>query len=273
MKYDAIAVGPLDLSAGIDLLKKSDSPSLPWISANLYNLDGSRVFRPYLSINKGGLKVALIGLTDKVQKEVKGIVVNSWKKELNTLLPSISTSHDIVVLLSTLPYNVLKTIADQFPDIKIIIGADRRKGNINGLLYKNTVIAQTAGQGKYLGQLTINWRYRQWGEDPVIKIKALKKQQISIARQRLKLEKIGQTAVSDYQHKIKLLEQKKKELGEEMVELETASKNGLQANLSSQFSSVLIPLKPSIPEDPMIRDIIYSAEKNILQKNNKLTQP
>jgi 2',3'-cyclic-nucleotide 2'-phosphodiesterase (5'-nucleotidase family) len=273
MKYDAIAVGPLDLAAGIGFIKKPDSQSLPWISANLYNLDGSRPFRPYLSIKRAGLNIALIGLTDKVQKEIKGIVINSWKKELVTLLPSIAASHDIVVLLSTLPYNVLKTIADQFPDIKIIIGADRRKGNINGLLHNDTVIAQTASQGKYLGQLSVSWRYRQWGEDPAIKIKALKKQQISIARQRLKLEKIGQTAVSDYQHKLKLLEQKKKELGEEMVELETVSKNGLQTNLPSQFSSALIPLKPSIPEDPMIRDIIYSAEKNILQKNNKLTQP
>ena len=266
MKYDAIAVGPFDLGAGLDLLTEPDSLSSPWISANIYNLDGTRPFRPYLSINRGGLKIAVIGLTDKIHKEVGGIYVNSWQQELTTLLPSISPAHDLVILLSTLPSPVLKTIAEQFPDIKIIFGADRRKGNINGLLYNKTVIAQTAGQGKYLGQLSVNWRQRPWEEDHALKITTLKKQKLSIDRQRQLLEKNGSAGTPGYEDKRKYLEQKKEELREKISELETRLNKNLQTDLPSRFSASVIPLESKIPEDPQVREIIDSAEKSIREK-------
>ncbi len=266
MKYDAIAVGPFDLAAGLDLLIKTDSSTSPWISANIYNLDGTRPFRPYVSINRGGLKIAVIGLTDKIHKEVSGIYVNSWQQELAALLPSISPAHDLVILLSTLPYNVLKTIADQFPDIKIIFGADRRKGNINGLLYKKTVIAQTAGQGKYLGKLSVNWRQRPWEEDHTVKITTLKKQKLSLQRQRHLLEKNGSAGTADYEKKRNYLEQKKEELSEEISALESRLNKSLETDLPSRFSASVIPLEPTIPEDPQVRDIIDSAEKSIHEK-------
>lgn len=269
MTYDAIAVGPLDIAAGLEFMQQPDSQRLPWISANIYSQDGTRIFPPYLSIEKTGLKIALIGLTDSVRKEVQGIIIHSWEKELTEILPSISSSHDIVVLLSTLPYNVLTTIADQFPDIRIILGADRRKGNINGLLHNKTILAQTASQGKYLGLLSVGWRSGPWAEDGTKKLISLKKQQLSINRQLKQLKNSGSPGNSDYQRKMEFFQGKKKELSIQISQLEDSSEAGFKTAQPSSFSSTLIPLKPSIPEDPEIRDIIYSAKNRIRQKSRK----
>ena len=269
MAYDAIAVGPLDITAGLEFMKQSDSERLPWISANIYSPDGTRIFPPYLSIEKAGLKIALVGLTDSVRKEVQGITINSWEKELPEILPSIASSHDIVVLLSTLPHNVLTTIADQFPDIRFIFGADRRKGNINGLLHNNAILAQTASQGKYLGLLSVRWRSGPWTEDQTKKLITLKRQQLSISRQLKQLKNSGSPEDSAYQRKMEFLERKKKELTNQVSRLEESSETNVKTDQPSSFSSTLIPLKPSIPEDPEIRDIIYSAKNSIVQESRK----
>ena len=269
MAYDAIAVGPLDIAAGLEFMQQPESQKLPWISANIFSQDGTRIFPPYLSIEKTGLKIALIGLTDSVRKEVQGIIINNWENELTEILPLISSSHDIVVLLSTLPHNVLTTIADQFPDIRIIFGADRKKGNINGLLHNKTILAQTASQGKYLGLLSVGWRSGPWAEDGTKKLINLKKQQLSINRQLKQLKNRSSPVNSDYQRKMEFLERKKKELSDQVSRLEESSEAGFKTDQTSYFSSTLIPLKPSIPEDPEIRDIIYSAKNRIRQKSRK----
>lgn len=269
MEYHAIAAGPLDIAAGLEFLQHPDSQRLPWISANIYSQDGIRIFRPYLSIEKAGLKIALVGLTDSVRREVQGIIINNWEEELTEILPSISSSHDIVVLLSTLPLNVLTTIADQYPDIRIIFGADRRKGNINGLLHNKTILAQTASQGKYLGLLSVRWRSGPWAEDQTKKLISLKKQQLSINRQLEQLKNSGSTGNSEYQQKVEFLEGKKMEVSNQVSRLEESSEAGSKTDQLSYFSSTLIPLKPSIPEDPEIRDIIYSAKNTIRQKSKK----
>lgn len=269
MEYDAIAVGPLDIAAGLEFLQHPDSLKLPLISANIYNQDGTRIFPPYLSIEKAGLKIALVGLTDSVPKEVPGIIINSWEKELTEILPSISSSHDMVALLSTLPLNDLTKIADQYPDIRIIIGADKKKGNINGLLHNKTILAQTASQGKYLGLLSVRWRSGPWAEDQTKKLITLKKQQLSIKRQLKQLKNSGSTENSEYQRKMEFLEGKKIEVSNQLSRLEESSEAVSKTDQLSYFTSILIPLKPSTPEDPEIRDIINLAKKTIRQKSRQ----
>ena len=107
----------------------------------------------------------MIGLTDDSGKKREDVIIRSWQEELTLLLPAIAAKHDLIVLLTTLSQSVLAGISETFPDIKIVVGADRRKGNINGLVTRNALFVQTADQGKYLGQLTVAWNGADWGED------------------------------------------------------------------------------------------------------------
>jgi len=64
MKYDAFAVGNHDIEQGPETyLRCQKESSFPWLSANSALPDGKTFFIPFHLIEKGGLKIAVIGLT------------------------------------------------------------------------------------------------------------------------------------------------------------------------------------------------------------------
>lgn len=260
MGYDAVAVGPLDLVLGASFIRQDDHQKLPWISANIYNPDGTRTFTPYRSIDMAGLRIGVIGLTDDSGKKPEDVVIRSWEEELGLLLPAIAEQHDLVVLLTTLSQSALAELSETFPDIKIIVGADRRKGNINGRVTENALLVQTADQGKYLGQLTVAWNGSPWEEDLMKNLLALKNNKIAVIRQLVQLNRSTDKTSSDYQRKKTFLEQEKTRINEQINELEAKSDKDLTNGPASSYSSVIIPLTPSIPEDPEIRAIVNSVK-------------
>ncbi len=260
MAYDAVAIGPLDLAQGTAFIRQHEDKKLPWISANIYNLDGTRTFPPYRSIDIAGLRIGVIGLTDDSGIKRQDIVVKSWEEELVQLLPAISENHDLIVLLTTLPHRTLAGLSEMFPDIKIIVGADSRKGNINGFVTKNALLVQTADQGKYLGQLSVSWNGQPWADDGIKELLALKNTKIAVIRQLVQLNRIKDTTSSDYQRKKTFLEQEKTRINKQISEIEESTKKDLTKAPASSYSSVIIPLAPSIPEAPEIKAIVDSVK-------------
>jgi 2',3'-cyclic-nucleotide 2'-phosphodiesterase (5'-nucleotidase family) len=157
MGYDAVAVGPLDLVAGIDFLKNHISASFPWISANLVKGDHSPIFKPYIIVDTGQIKTGIIGLTQKTGYLPANLHVVDWQTVLPALIRKLSKECDRIILLSNLPPKDNNDIAKSFPDIRIIISADLQSGNLPPILNNNTLITQTSAQGQHLGMLTIDW--------------------------------------------------------------------------------------------------------------------
>ena len=235
MAYDGVAVGPLDLAAGAAFLREQESEGLPWISANIYNHDGTRTFPPFRSIQRAGLNIGVIALTDAGKQQYSDIVIRNWEPELEQLLPSMSSEHDLVILLTTLPYSAVIKISNEFPDIKIIIGADRKIGNSNGIVTKQALFVQTADQGKYLGRLSVNWNGQPWGEDHVKKLLALRNNQITITRQLIQLKRIREKDNSAYQRRKTVLEQKKIDVDDQIKQLEAAMGHAISTSLDKLF--------------------------------------
>lgn len=260
MNYDAIAVGPLDLAQGVDFIIDHSPSQLSWISANIYGTDHTRLFPPYITVEKDGLSIAVIGITGKLRQNIRGITISHWEKELTDIVPSLSTSHDMILLLTTLPYKSVMAVTEKFPDIQIILGADLRKGNIRGLMKNSTIVAQTASQGKYLGQLAVNWRYQPWGVDLGTKQSAISNQLKSLIRQRAKLARYDSPGSTAYEKKKALLLKKQEQLTEELEELGKVAEDNPKTDQPSTYSIKLIPISPSIPEHPEIKMIVSAAE-------------
>lgn len=261
MNYDGIAVGPLDLSAGLDFLKTPPLDALPWISANIYGKDGTRLFAPYLSIEKAGIKIGIIALTDVPQSQHDDIVITSGEKELNSLLPVLSVDHDFIILLSTLPHKRLLSIPATHPDVNIVLGADGRKGNIGGLLKDNVLFAQTSRQGKYLGILDIVWTDKPWDDNSQEKLKTVRHRYESITKQLMRSSDVQRKESSEQLKKRGYLEAKQTELQTEISMLENKIRDSASTNQLSTFSSTLIPLNASIPEDKEVKKLIFFSQK------------
>ena len=156
MGYDAVAVGPLDLAAGREFLERQDRPVFPWISANLLNTANLPVFHPFIIKQTGQDKTGIIGLTGTGPLP-PDLHTGDWHTILPAQLRILAKKCDHIILLSNLPEKENEEIARLYPDIRIIISADPRFSNLSPVINNNTLLSQTAQQGKYLGRLGIEW--------------------------------------------------------------------------------------------------------------------
>lgn len=101
LKYDAIAVGNHDIETGhpvYDRVRKElDSVGIPFLAANaIRNDSGKPYFQPYKIINRGGLKVAILGYTNPNMKA--WLAEEVWSgMHFESLLPLVQNDVDKVI--------------------------------------------------------------------------------------------------------------------------------------------------------------------------------
>jgi 5'-nucleotidase/UDP-sugar diphosphatase len=102
--YDASAVGnhEFDKSPAVQAKQRAWS-QFALISANIYKADGQRVYPPYVILNRGGYRIAVLGLTtDDTAKlslpdNVAGLEFRKPADEAAKLLPELHAKADIVI--------------------------------------------------------------------------------------------------------------------------------------------------------------------------------
>jgi 2',3'-cyclic-nucleotide 2'-phosphodiesterase (5'-nucleotidase family) len=155
MSYDAVAVGPLDLAAGSDFL--AGEGALPWLSANLRDRNNKPLFPGEAIITRGGLTIGIIGLSGGIDPRDQSYQLIDWRQILPNTLARLQSSCDLLVVLSTLSGDDNRELLRLFPEVHVLLTADRQKGNVAPMLDHRTVTAQAADRGQYLGILDLSW--------------------------------------------------------------------------------------------------------------------
>lgn len=155
MNYDAVAVGPLDLSAGSDFL--AGEGALPWLSANLRDHNNRPLFPGETIVKRGGLAIGIIGLSGGIDPRDQNYQLADWREILPHSLARLQSSCDLLVVLSTLSGDDNRELLRLFPAVHVLLTADRQKGNVAPMLDNRTVTAQAANRGQYLGILDLSW--------------------------------------------------------------------------------------------------------------------
>ncbi len=101
--YDAMALGNHEFDKPLPVLAKQMAwAGFPMLSANIYK-DGQRMFKPYAMFERGGLKIAVLGLTtDDTAKmvdpaNVVGIEFRKPASEAAALIPELKKQAHIVI--------------------------------------------------------------------------------------------------------------------------------------------------------------------------------
>ena len=101
--YDAMAVGNHEFDKSPAVLAKQRSwAKFPLLSANIYK-DGQRLFEPYRIFERGGYKIAVLGLTtDDTQKmvlpdNIRGVTFTKPADEAARLVPTLRGQADMVI--------------------------------------------------------------------------------------------------------------------------------------------------------------------------------
>ncbi len=157
MAYDAVAVGPHDLAAGVVFLKNPRFKDFPWLSANLTDQNHKPLFPAVKILERSAMKIGIIGLTGPIGVTSQEIIVADWRKLLPAQLEKLARECQLIIVLSSLSGEDNAELARLFPGVHMLISADRQQGNITPRVDNQTMVTQTISQGKYLGVLNIDW--------------------------------------------------------------------------------------------------------------------
>lgn len=275
MGTQAVGISPYDLGAGVDfLLQQQKENNLPFLSMNMYAKEGDRpIFTPYLLTKAGQIRIAILGFTGQLPTilQNQGYATRSWQETLPALMKEIEGKADLVILLSSGAKKINNEIARTFRNIHIIIQAGRHSTNTSPVNSNNTLLCQTAGQGKYLGVLTIDWKKSAtWGDN---KQNQLQKEQNRLDRinwqigRTLKRQSKEELATnSRYQR----LLQNKAQTEQVIARISKQQENAGQQPCS--FSNQFIALKTSLPEDKTIKSIVDRTRATVNQMRRKAQQ-
>lgn len=268
MKYDGVAVGAYDLAAGLDIVLTAGRLGVPWISANLTDTNNTLLFAPYRSVRVGPLRVAVIGLTaEDADRRSEDYLVVPTNEALSGLLPVISDDHDLIVVLCNGSTTQATQIAERFPEIDLIIGADPKRNSVPAFLANNAVVAQSGNRGMSLGFLKARWTGQPWGIDPEQERARLMERLASLSWQisRLKNQKQRDPAASGRKMQALLSAQQQTET--ELARVTAALSASINGDRPSTFQALLLPLRSSFAEDPTIRALIDTGKQRAVEQN------
>ena len=161
--YDAITIGN---NEGItfpheDLDGLYLHANFPVLVANLYKQDGTRPdwTQPFtiITTNKG-TRLGLIGLTVNFGHLYHLL---GWKladpiAELKNQLEQIKSKTDVIILLSHLGINEDEKIAEDFPEIDLILGAHTHHLFHEGKIINQSLLAAAGKYGQFVGHVTLD---------------------------------------------------------------------------------------------------------------------
>lgn len=203
LHYDAIALGNHDLDDGVDAWRaRAAKTQTPIVCANVFSLPkpvpagaaardpvpatvrrnarwigGGKVpaesvlhhvAEPYVILERGGLKIAVLGLMtpslDRIvsARKNQGVAIGSPVAAADFYVPKLRRQADIVIALTHLGVEQDRWLVDHVPGIDLVVGGHGHTAIFKPRLEKAeggraTPITQAGSWGQYLGRTTLRW--------------------------------------------------------------------------------------------------------------------
>ncbi len=134
MGYDAVGLGPTDLSLGLAVLRKRMAEAqFAVLSANAVEATtGELVAEPYVLRQFDNHTIAIVAVSGSSSEsgdanhasETPEITVRDPFETARTLVPQLMSQADVIVLLSTAGQDIDQQIAEVIPGVDLIIAGD-----------------------------------------------------------------------------------------------------------------------------------------------------
>ncbi|WP_052340020.1 bifunctional metallophosphatase/5'-nucleotidase [Gorillibacterium massiliense] len=164
---DAAATGNHDYNYGYKrLVELSKKANYPFLAANVYKDDGTRLFDPYIIKEMDGVKVAIFGLATPETlykthpKNVEGLTFTDPTEEAKKIVAELKDKSDVIIALTHLgldqsSVDTSRKIAENVKGVDVIIDGHSHTMLEHGLVVGDTLIAQTGEYGENLGEVNI----------------------------------------------------------------------------------------------------------------------
>ncbi len=123
MEYDAMALGPRELSLGVDVLRqRMEEAGFPMLSANVVLSGSEELFaEPYRIVEIDGHRVGVIGLTRVPADDLRGFEVLDPGEAAGRFVPQVAEQADVVIILTNMTYPTGLALAAAVPEIDLLI--------------------------------------------------------------------------------------------------------------------------------------------------------
>lgn len=155
MGYDCLNIGLAEARLSQrQLVEVRDQESAPLVSANLFGQDGELLFPAYRRVDRGGLRIACIGVLDPniVGNSLgDGLEIRPMRQVLLDLLPRITGEADLIVLLAYTDKEGLEELAREFYECDVILGGHVTQPSSEWQRNNQSLIAYITNESKALG--------------------------------------------------------------------------------------------------------------------------
>ena len=163
MSYDALNVGQREAMLSLVQLQEIRRISpVPMLSANLLDAsNGQPVFQPHRVLERGGHRVALIGVVDPrgLEEDIgTGLRVSDMASAITRSLAEIKGQADLIVLLAFTDEATLAELAAQFYELHVILGGKVRQSAQELRKENRSLISFVTNEARALGFLRLKLR-------------------------------------------------------------------------------------------------------------------
>jgi 2',3'-cyclic-nucleotide 2'-phosphodiesterase (5'-nucleotidase family) len=125
MGYDAMALGPKELSLGPEILgQRIAEARFPMLSANaVLSGTGELLVRPYTILDVGGHRLGILGLTRVPDETLAGFQILDPGAAAAEYVPRVAEQADTVVVLTNMGFRGTMALAQAVPGIDLLIAA------------------------------------------------------------------------------------------------------------------------------------------------------
>ena len=164
MRYDAQALGNHDFDWGQDTLaQRAKEASFPFLAANLRDTSGAipAYAKPWIVKDVGLAKIGVIGLTNPRSAtivkaaSISGLTFLPAVETVKQYLPEVRAAADVIVVLTHIGIDEDTLLAQQVPDIDIIVGGHTHLPLRTARSIGKTKIYQAGAYTENLGRVEI----------------------------------------------------------------------------------------------------------------------
>lgn len=194
--YQAVNVGINDLALGPEFIQQfTESAKFPFISANIVNTDGNRLFKPYTIIKKGDYTIGIVGVTTG-NSHVENVRYLDVVKTAQQIYKDLQSQVDFTVLLASVFNPDAETLMNGELGYDLIIRSHSPRLSRTLNKARNGFFLSTGTQGRYVQVLEIR---RNSGTSEISDL-SLTMQRLSFIESRLNefKQQAGDSSIDEY---------------------------------------------------------------------------
>ena len=162
MGIDAHCLGNHEFDYGWERIRDFEQASgAPILDANVTDAVGRRLVRPYVVLDAGGLRVAVIGaLTPRLPKLIKPSQIGPWQvrplvEALRGTVAQLRETSDVVVVLGHLFDDEDELVLREIPGVDVLVGGHDHGGRDEALVIEGRIGVKLRPYGRELGRLDL----------------------------------------------------------------------------------------------------------------------